>query len=104
MLLDDPVLVRFRAGLAALYGDRLERTVLFGSRARGEAQPDSDYDIAVFLHDLTDPWNDLGRIAEVELDILDDTGAFIHTTPFPAGSWSNKTPLMDDIRRDGVDL
>jgi hypothetical protein len=31
---DDPVLRRFRAALDALYGDRLERVVLFGSRAR----------------------------------------------------------------------
>ena len=34
ILTDDPVLVRFRAALAVLYGDRLERAVLYGSRAR----------------------------------------------------------------------
>ena len=28
--------------------------VLFGSRARGEARRDSDYDVAVFLRDLDD--------------------------------------------------
>jgi hypothetical protein len=32
---DDPVLVKFRAALNELYGDRIERVVLFGSRARG---------------------------------------------------------------------
>lgn len=32
--LDDPVLDRFRAALDDMYGDRLERVVLFGSRAR----------------------------------------------------------------------
>jgi len=31
---DDPILKRFRAALDALYGDRIERVVLFGSRAR----------------------------------------------------------------------
>ena len=41
----DPVLSRFRAALAETYGDRLERAVLFGSRARGDARPDSDYDV-----------------------------------------------------------
>src|SRR3712207_7722889 len=35
-----------------IYGDRLERVVLFGSRARGDAGEASDYDIAVFLKDL----------------------------------------------------
>jgi uncharacterized protein len=44
----DPILVRFRSALEALYGDRIERVVLFGSRARGDAHPESDYDVAVF--------------------------------------------------------
>ncbi len=30
----DPVLLRFRAALDDIYGDRIERVVLFGSRAR----------------------------------------------------------------------
>jgi uncharacterized protein len=30
---DDPVLQRYRAALDAIYGDRIERVVLFGSRA-----------------------------------------------------------------------
>lgn len=46
---DDPILTRFRAALDETYGSRLDRVVLFGSRARGDARPDSDYDIAVFL-------------------------------------------------------
>ena len=44
----DPVLVRLAAELRALYGPRLERVVLFGSRARGDFRDDSDYDVAVF--------------------------------------------------------
>ena len=34
----DPILKRFRAALGEIYGDRLERVVLFGSRARGDAR------------------------------------------------------------------
>jgi predicted nucleotidyltransferase len=41
-LANDPILTRFRAALGALYGSRLERVVLFGSRARGDARADSD--------------------------------------------------------------
>lgn len=32
---DDPLLKRFRATLDEMYGVRLERVVLYGSRARG---------------------------------------------------------------------
>jgi len=30
----------------------VERVVLYGSRARGDAGPDSDYDAAVFLREM----------------------------------------------------
>jgi predicted nucleotidyltransferase len=33
MAIVDPVLIRFRAALDRVYGDRVERVVLFGSRA-----------------------------------------------------------------------
>jgi predicted nucleotidyltransferase len=50
---DVPDLRRFRQAVAEIYGDRVERVVLFGSRARGDAQADSDYDIAVFMRQLS---------------------------------------------------
>jgi len=34
------------------HGDRVRRIILFGSRARGDARPDSDYDLLVVLRDL----------------------------------------------------
>jgi predicted nucleotidyltransferase len=51
---DDPVLSRFRTAPDKAYGGRLERVVLQGSRARGDARPDSDYDVAVFPRDNAD--------------------------------------------------
>jgi predicted nucleotidyltransferase len=103
-LLSDPILARFRAALDELYGDSLERVVLFGSRARGDALLDSDYDVAVFLRDLTDRWQEIDRLAAIETDILAETGAFIHAMPYRAGSYRERTPLMHEIRREGIDL
>jgi predicted nucleotidyltransferase len=77
-LTDDPILTRFRAALEHIYGARLERVVLFGSRARGEARSDSDYDVAVFLRSLPDRWTELDRLADLRVSFIDDTGAF-HT-------------------------
>jgi uncharacterized protein len=37
---DNPVLKRFRAAVRDIYGERVERVVLFGSRARGDARED----------------------------------------------------------------
>jgi predicted nucleotidyltransferase len=102
----DPVLVRFRAAVADLYGERIERVVLYGSRARGDARPDSDYDVAVFLKGLSSSrWGEVRRIADIELAILDEMGAIVHAVPYAAGSWRDpSSPLMYEIRREGVDL
>jgi predicted nucleotidyltransferase len=54
--LDDPILRRFRATLDEIYGNRIERVVLCGSRARGDAGRDSDYDIAIFIKDDLGPF------------------------------------------------
>ena len=100
----DPILSRFRAALDEVYGERIERVVLFGSRARGDARPDSDYDVAVFLKDLKGFGKEAGRIAEIEADILTETGVVINTMPLQAGSYRDRTGLMRELRRDGLDL
>jgi predicted nucleotidyltransferase len=102
--IDDKVLRRFRVAVNELYGDRIERVVLFGSRARGDAHEESDYDIAVFLKDLTDRWREFHRLADLRTDILADTGVFIEARPFRAGAYRERTPLMHEIRREGVDF
>jgi predicted nucleotidyltransferase len=65
-----------------IYGDRAARVVLFGSRARGDAEPDSDYDVAVFLRDLRDRSAEMNRLADVATDILYSEGEFIHAMPY----------------------
>ena len=101
---DNPLLARFRAAIAELYGDRLERVVLFGSRARGEAGPDADCDIAVFIRHPGSFTDDSERLAAVSTDILLDTGAVISATPIPAGAYHERTGFMHELRRDGLDL
>ncbi len=100
----DPVLSRFRAALDEIYGDQIERVVLFGSRARGDAHADSDYDVAVFLKELPDRWKERHRLADLRVDFIDETGAFFDAKPFSIASYAEPTPLMQEIRRDGLDL
>lgn len=101
----DPVLERLRTAVAELFGVRVDRVMLFGSRARGDAKPDSDYDIALFLKDMTSRWQDGLKLADVELAILDESDASVNTLLFPAGAWrDSSSPLMSEIRNRGVDL
>jgi predicted nucleotidyltransferase len=88
-----------------MYGHRLERVVLFGSRARGDADQESDYDIAVFLRDMSDRPAEMNRLADLATDILYTGGPFIHAMPYPAGFYNDeRMPLMDAIRAEGIDL
>ncbi len=100
----NPILSKFRAALAEMYGDRLERVVLYGSRARGDPTEDSDYDIAVFLRNLSDRMAESDKIALAATDILSEAGTVIHAIPLPAGSYRERTLLMHEVRREGLDL
>lgn len=101
---DDPIVSRLRATLTEVYGDRVERVVLYGSRARGDARPDSDYDVAVFLRDMPDRAQEMNRLADIGTEILYDAGRVIHAMPYRASAYRERTPLMHEIRQDGIEL
>lgn len=41
---------RLKARILFIAGDRVSKIILFGSRARGEARPDSDFDLLILMH------------------------------------------------------
>lgn len=100
----DPILAKFRNALQEVYGPRIARVMIFGSRARGDAEPDSDYDVAVFLHHLTDRSGEVRRLAESPDRVMADTDPYIDAIPFPAGAWAERTTFLHELRRDGLDL
>lgn len=83
----DPVLARFRAAAGELHGERIECVVLYIPRAPGDARPDSDYDLAVFLKGITSSrWGGVRRIADTERAIFDEMSVTVHAIPYTAGS------------------
>ena len=44
-------------------GKRVSRVILFGSRARGDARPDSDFDLLILVRDITPAEKRLYRLA-----------------------------------------
>jgi len=60
--------------------------------------------VAVFLKELPDRWKELHRLADLRVDFLDNTGAFFDAKPFSIAAYGNRTPLMYEIRRHGLDL
>ncbi len=95
----DPILTRFRAALGEVYwrtpGTR--GPLWFSRAAKGNR-------IAVFLRDMPDRAAEPDRLADISTGILYNSGECIHATAYPAGSYNERTPLMQEIREDGVDL
>jgi hypothetical protein len=43
-------------------------------------------------------------LADLRTDFLAEVGVFIEAKPYPAGAYRERTTLMGEIRREGVDL
>jgi hypothetical protein len=99
-----PAMRRFAAAVRALYGARQERIVLYGSRTRGDAREDSDWDVAIFLYDVGGWWAEAQNLGGISLEILLDIGINISPTIFEACGYSARTMLMHELRREGRDL
>lgn len=88
------------------FGERVQMIVLFGSRSRGEAHPDSDHDIFVVIEGL--PRDPLARQREVmapllpQLLRLPERLSVIAKTPEELQG--DLSPLMVDVCVDGIGL
>jgi uncharacterized protein len=60
--------------------------------------------VAVFLKALPDRWAELDRLADLRVRFLDETGAFFDARPCPRDAYNDASPLMHEIRREGLEL
>jgi predicted nucleotidyltransferase len=96
-------LVRFVPRLRQLYGIRLVDLVLFGSRARGDHDDDSDVDVCVVLRAPVDPALEIARTAEIvasvslDLDLVISC-VFVDERDYATGAG----PFLRNVRREGV--
>ena len=92
---------RFRERVLAALPGQVERIVLFGSRARGEAHGASDWDFAVFLaHQPTE--NDRRRIGEIRSDLWRTFDTEVQTLVFDGSKWLAQDELACNIRDYGL--
>jgi predicted nucleotidyltransferase len=105
----DPVLQRLKQELEALYGARLKRVLLYGSRARGDHQPDSDYDILVVLEGPLDLWPEQKKLSAVSSSLLWKTIAEgravdVSFKPMTEEQTQQRTGFMHNVRQEAVEL
>ncbi|MBU0609954.1 MAG: nucleotidyltransferase domain-containing protein [Armatimonadetes bacterium] len=99
----DRILQELREGLEALYGDRLKGLYLFGSYARGEAEPGSDIDVAVVLEGEVDVYEEVERTGDVVSRLSLQTDTFISLMFVPReGFEARATVFLTVVNEEGV--
>jgi predicted nucleotidyltransferase len=80
--------------------------ILYGSRARGDAQPDSDVDLAVLI-----PHEDrqlVTTIRDIAADLSLESGLYISTRVWSQAHWQRlaqmQTGLYRNIQADGIPI
>ena len=99
------ILTELRGVLEKLYGDRLSQLVLFGSQARGEADPDSDIDVLVVLRGPTRPGEEIARTGGVVSDLCLAHRVVIACVFMDQDRFLNRQdPLLRNVRREGIPI
>src|SRR5688572_20399263 len=100
--LEEAMLPRFCGAARTILGDRLSRVVLFGSRARGESDEDSDVDLLVVT---------TGHSADEERAIVDaattlslESGLILSPLVREERWLTTDIPVVREIAREGVTL
>jgi predicted nucleotidyltransferase len=98
------LLKRIKQRLREHYGDRLRDVILYGSEARGEAEPDSDIDILCVLDGPVDVWEEIQETVKATYSIkMEYLDRMFHITPcskedFDRGAYA----MLRFARREGV--
>ena len=100
------VLLRFKQILLDRFGSQIVGMRLFGSKARGDAHPDSDIDVLVVTR--RDDWKLKDEIGKVVTSILLEESIYLSVKVLGMPSFRRLTrlssPFLKNISRDGIPL
>jgi predicted nucleotidyltransferase len=94
----------FAQRLREQLGDRIEQVILYGSRARGEAEADSDFDFLVVVDRFSEALEN--QVLDLAYQMLDQYGAVVSAIVVQADHFQNRLwePLYVNARREGISL
>ena len=99
------ILAELRRRLEALYGQRLVKLVLYGSQARGDAEPGSDIDVLVVLKGPVSPGEEIDRTIDIVSGLSLEHDEVICCVFMDEVRFTTRNgPLLRNIRREGVPI
>lgn len=97
-------ILEFKKLVHQLYGEHLERLILFGSQARGDAKADSDVDILIVARRRLS-LGERERLIALISDLSINNNMLINFIEMsPQRFNSEQSPLLLNIRREGITL
>ncbi len=92
-----------RRGLQRIYGQRLRGVYLFGSRARGDGDLDSDLDVLVVLDRVDHYLIELDRTGELVSQISLAAGVALSRVFIPESEWlTGRSSFLENVREEAV--
>ncbi len=96
-------LAEAKTRLVQLYGERLDRVILYGSHARGDAREDSDVDLLVVLRGDYDAYAEGKRISALRLGLSMRHGVDVSMQPYRVEEAVDlDRPLMHAAASEGM--
>jgi uncharacterized protein len=89
--------------LLETYRDRLIAVILFGSQARGDATPDSDFDVLIVLKDLIQATKEIEKIGFFLSPLCLKYNVVICNLFYSINRFHNEeTMLIQNIKKEGI--
>ncbi len=103
MTIDDKIKDRIKQNIDAI--DPNAEAYLFGSRARGNEDADSDWDVLILINEneVTDEIEDKFRDGLYDLEL--ETGQIISIFIYPKKYWNDRmvfSPLYNNVKKEGI--
>jgi predicted nucleotidyltransferase len=97
------LLAELRRRFEALYGERLVQMILFGSQARGDAEPGSDVDVLVVLKDPVHVGEEVDRTIDLVADLSLQHNEVISCVFIGENRFTHRYgPLLRNVRSEGI--
>ena len=85
---------------------KVEKALVFGSRARGDNRPDSDADLAL-IFERGNEWPVVELLGGLAFDVLMDTGILVQPVPIATSDWAHpegfpRPGFLRTVAREGI--